>query len=142
MGALRERFWERPLADLTSEEWEARWALMDSGSSINGINAEKDLPSFPVEPSPAQINGEAYACANGGMLANKGQVVTQTLTAEKHARQITWQNVAIEMPILSTSSYNDDNYDVQYHARGKGGTIINNDNGERIQFIRHGRVFF
>ena len=23
MGALRERFWERPLADLTTEEWEA-----------------------------------------------------------------------------------------------------------------------
>ena len=23
MGALRERFWERPLADLTGEEWEA-----------------------------------------------------------------------------------------------------------------------
>ena len=23
MGALRDRFWERPLADLTTEEWEA-----------------------------------------------------------------------------------------------------------------------
>ena len=86
------------------------------------------------------MRGDSYKCADGCMLENKGEVTTEIFTVEGHSRTVTWQNVDIEMPIMSTASYNDDNYDVRYQTAG--GQIINLQTNERSKFIRHGDVFF
>ena len=90
----------------------AFWSLMDSGSSINGVDIPKVLPGATIGPSKAQNRGDSYACADGGTLKNEGQTTTDTRSAEGHAREITWQNVKVEFPILSTAGYTCDDYDV------------------------------
>ena len=57
------------------------------------------------------------------MLKNKCETTTKIFSAEGHSRMVTWQNVDIEMLILSTASYNDDDYDVLYQKDGGRSSI-------------------
>ena len=59
---------EIQLPDVTlesNEEWECLWALMDSGSSINGTDCDKSIPGANVAKSPSRARGDTYSCANG-----------------------------------------------------------------------------
>ena len=87
-----------------NDDYFAVWALMDSGASINAINAAKIIPNAAVQKSKQT----SYATANGGTLHNMGQVTTVCKHQEGHTRTYTWQNVNVDMPILSTASMNDD----------------------------------
>ena len=118
---------------------------MDSGSSINGINVEKYIPGATVVPSDAEHNNATYACANGSVLNNKGQTTTDVRfeKADGYQRQLTWQNVDIEMPIISTACLADDpehQSDVMYGR--DGGQIIEVQGDKRSNFIRNGSVYF
>ena len=123
----------------SSDEWEALWALVDTGSSINAADCPKVIPGAVVQPSPS--NKSTYATANGGQLKNRGQVTTQARTQEGHNRTIVWQNVEIDMPILSTSGLCPEDGDlVGYH--NKGGVIYNHKTRHIGKFVREGNVYF
>ena len=60
-----------------------------------------------------------------------------------HEREIVWQHVKIEMPILSTSALTDDPKhpsDILYQK--DGGQVIEVDTSNKSGFIRHGKVYF
>ena len=97
-----------PNLDLESDDdYFAVWALMDSGASINAINAEKIVPNAVVQKTKQR----SYSTANGGTISNMGQVTTVCRHEAGHQRTYAWQNVKVDMPILSTACMNDDTDD-------------------------------
>ena len=136
------------LPDVTLEsnqEWDCLWALMDSGSSIHGIDCEKFIPGATVEKSPSQLRGDTYSCANGGILENRGQARTPARLATHDGRQrnITWQNVKIEFPILGTKGLAaDPDHKSEIRYRENGGTVVELEDKHESAFVSHGDVYF
>ena len=127
----------------TNQDWIALWAILDSGSSINGIDVEKYIPKTKLRESSAQRKGQTYKAANGGILKNEGETDVQVKMQEGHIDNVTWQNVKLDMPILSTARVADNNggpaKKILYES--DGGNVIRAD-GSTNAFIRHGDVYF
>ena len=61
-------------------EYDAIWALADSGSSVHVVDIEQRLPSAVVDTPPANSNG--FKCANGTVVPHRGLAVVPFNTAE------------------------------------------------------------
>ena len=134
---------EIKLPDITLEhdsDWVALWSLVDSGSSICGINCDKFLPGAKITESKAQRNKQMYAAAHGGLMANKGETTIHAKTEQGNVKTITWQNVDLDMPILSTHYMTKDGQALLYgHEHG---LWLDPKKNTADNFISHGDVYF
>ena len=115
------------------------WAILDSGSSINGTEVERLVPNSKLRKSQAQRSGQTYTAANGGVMHNHGETDLITKTQEGQVDTYTFQNVKLDMPILSTARVADTGKKLLYDS--DGGLILRPD-GDTSKFIRHGDVYF
>ena len=103
------------------------------------------MPNAHIQKSPSQSSGETYACANGTTLQNLGQTSTDVRLSSPNgrSRNITWQNVKIEFPIISTSGLAEDpEHESEMRYRKDGGNVVELADQHHSKFVRHGDVYF
>ncbi len=74
---------------------------VDSGACENVIDAEEEVPNYPIAESRASNMGVKYASATGEEIANLGQVVLPMLTGEGTKRRMTMQAAEVSKPLAS-----------------------------------------
>ena len=130
---------ELPDLDLESnDEWEAVWALLDSGSSVHVVNMSKHLPGAKIRRAPRGARG--FQTADGKTIPDKGSAITPMRTVEGLERCVHWKNADVALPILSTNLIAQNNAELRY--REKDGTIHHLDTGDTTDFIAASGVYF
>ena len=71
--------------------------------------------------------------ANGGKLTNDGRVCVDAYTQEGHHEHIEFENVKLDLPILSTKKYAQGGKKILYEE--DGGIVYNPVNGNISTFI-------
>ena len=89
-----------------NSDYFAIWALVDSGSSVHAINADKILPNARKQAPPKGHKG--FRAANGQIIPHGGIVSAEVKFEEGNTTKLEWNNANVEMPILSTKKLNRD----------------------------------
>ena len=91
------------ISPCTREEqgWKKLSMAVDSGACENVIDAEEEVPNYPIAESRASKMGVKYASATGEEIANLGQVVLPMLTSEGTKRRMTMQAAEVSKPLAS-----------------------------------------
>ena len=121
-----------------NEEYEAIWALVDSGSSVHVVDADKIFPGAKVNAPEKGSTG--FKTANGGRVVDKGTVDIEVVTEEGAEKVTRWVNAEVAMPILSTKLLAKNNGEVR--CREEGGEIVNLVTGDTTSFISANGVYF
>ena len=129
------------LPDITldsNEEWEALWALVDAGSSVDVADMERDFPGAKVKEP--QAGEKDFAAANGSKVRNLGSATIRAKTVEGDDITSDWKNAKVAMPIISTNKRTQGGKAVLYHETG--GSLINPHNSIQSGFVESGGVYF
>ena len=113
------------------DDYFAIWALVDSGSSVHAIDADKYLPNAKKQKPPPGHKG--FKAANGEIIPHGGFVSTDVRFKEGNGRTLEWNNAKVEMPILSTKKLNKDGGRTVYDE--DEGWILNKLTGDSNHFI-------
>ena len=115
--------------------------LMDSGSSLNGINVAKEIPEYLPHcvESEASRRGDSAKCANGTGLKHEGKVKVH-VEAGGQEFDIDFCNIKTHMPILSVRRVVKNKNRVLFED--EGGHIEIKATGMRIPFFEHEGVYF
>lgn len=84
-------------------EWEAVWALLDSGSSVHVADAPKHLSGASVRPRPSYTR--SFQAADGTTIPHRGHTVTHMRMNEAENAtgwdgEIAWKHATVAMPTL------------------------------------------
>ena len=129
------------LPDLTldsNEEWEALWALVDSGSSVHVVDMATTFPSAKVKKPHPRAQG--FKVADGSHVPDRGSAELKARTQEGDNLTINWKNAPVAMPILSTNLLSKGGKAVWYHENG--GSIVNPQASTKSDFVESGGVYF
>ena len=116
----------------------AIWALVDSGSTVHAIDAEKLLPKAKRHPPPRGHSG--FKAANGGRIPHRGFVDTVVKLQEGDIRTIRWSDTKVELPILSTQQLARNGSKLEYDETE--GHVIDKQTGHRNRFIAAAGTYF
>ena len=109
---------------------------MDSGSSINAIDAEKLVPGAAVQKAKTA----SFTTANGGKIESNGQVTLPIAHAEGNTITRTFKNIKVDLPILATSAMTTSKGSVEYQEHG--GIATHGPTQNKNKFLRFGDVYF
>ena len=121
----------------TDSDWVAIRALVDSGSSVNVVNAKKIFPGAELTPPKKHVS---YNTASGAEVKNEGSIVTDCKTEEGHKRTVHWEHADVDLPILSTGKMTDGGNFLGYHDTG--GIIYHPPTREKSNMIKRGGVYW
>ena len=128
-----------PELDLdTDEDYEAVWALVDSGSSVHVVDAEKFFPGAKIVPPKPGSTG--FKTANSGTVPDLGSLDIPFVTGEGQHKVAHWINAKVAMPILSSNMLAANNGEVR--CRQEGGEVTNLKTGDQTAFISRAGVYF
>ena len=128
-----------PDLDLPSDaDYVAIWSLVDSGSSVNVVDATKLFPKSKVHPPPPGHKG--FTVANGVRIPHRGFVHTEIQTVEGEKYVVRWKNAAVSMPILSTHAMARNTKRLEYDE--DEGIIRDKLTGKTTKFYQAGSVYF
>ena len=122
----------------SNDEYEAIWALVDSGSSVHVIDVEAVLPGAKIRKPDADAPEFRTAC--GGTVKDLGAADVPFVSAEGNDHPIRWRNAKVAMPILSTQLLAKDNGELRYQV--ETGQIINVQTSKETHFIGSSGVYF
>lgn len=90
-----------PELDLPDDDaYDSIWAPVDSGSSVDVVDAPTTFPGATVDaPAPGATG---FKCANNEVVADKGSATVPFKTAEGLKHMCKWRNAKLAMPIIST----------------------------------------
>ena len=108
-------------------------------SHTQAIDAESDLPDFEVLPLKASQVGKDGESACGEIMRRKGRVKTKG-SVEGIPLDLTWDVMAVKVPIVSVRKLVRDSHNVffQHH----GGFIRNLITGAEIPFFEYQGVYY
>ena len=128
-----------PDVELSNDaEYEAVWALLDSGSSVHVVNASKVFPGAKINKPDRAAKG--FTVANGKHVPDLGTLTTPVQLPDGSKRQVMWKNAEVELPILSTHEIARNNKSLTYFE--DHGFIDDLKTGHRVEFIQAGGVYF
>ena len=81
--------------------WKKLSLAVDSGACENVIDAEEEVPNYPIMESRASKMGVTYASATGEEISNLGEVVLPMMTAEGTRRRMKLQAAEVSKPLAS-----------------------------------------
>ncbi len=112
-------------------------AVVDSGA-VHSVTPPGLFPG-PTVPSPWSVAGRGYRAANGGAIANIGQVAVKFCTAEGDRCAIPFQVAEVDQPLLSVAHLAAAGNRVELsHANGR---VVNLATGRSIALERRGGVY-
>ena len=114
--------------------------ILDSGAVAHVLNPE-DAPGYAVKESPGSKRGQMYTGADGGKIANMGEIDLQMLALNEHTKQeheirSTVQAAKVTKPLFSVGQICDRNIDVLF----KRGYAVTIDAKTGKEITRHPRV--
>ena len=115
------------------------WALVDSGAGAQSACKAKHYQGATLRKSAAQERGVTFKNSSGGDMPLNGEFAIPTTTDEGHRGEIVFQNLEVEMPIVSVPMLCHHS-DVDFKKRG--GTIRHRTTGEVSRFIKKSGVYF
>eukprot|EP00969_Alexandrium_andersonii_P259970 11495120-Alexandrium_andersonii.AAC.1 len=80
----------------------------------------KMLSQHTVTPGDASRKGTRYLAADGGRVANLGEVELGVITQEQHRCEIKFQVVAVKRPLLAVSALTKAGNEVFFLLLGRG----------------------
>ena len=109
-------------------------ALVDSGSTINAADIKKHFPQYAsrIVTSKDQMMGNSATTAGGHQLPNLGRCRVDA-TVEGHNFPVPFQNLKVDVPIISVKKYLRNGYD--FHFTEEGGYMRCRLNNRVFQFI-------
>lgn len=99
-----------------NDDYEAARTLVDSGSSVHVVDAEKVFPGAASIPPKKGASG--YKPANGGTVSNLGSAEMPCVTTEAQSKHDHWIHANVAMPILSTKLLTHSNGELRYRTEG------------------------
>ena len=127
------------IAGIKLEETESL-AIVDTGSFVHALNAEKDLPNHKIEwHSEEEANKYLAETACGGILKRLGTVHTQGLIGDT-AVDIVWNHMKVKCPILSVVRLCEEGNGLWIHD--EGGDIVNLKTGKRMKFHKLNGIYY
>ena len=115
--------------------------LVDSGSTLNAADIAKHFSAYVdlIIASRGQAMGESATTAGGHKLANEGRCrVNATVNGEDFP--VPFQNMKVDVPILSVRKYMKNGYD--FHFTEQGGYMKCRLNGKVFNFIEADGAFW
>ena len=115
--------------------------LVDSGSTLNAADIAKHFSAYVdlIVASRGQAMGESATTAGGHKLANEGRCrVNATVNGEDFP--VPFQNMKVDVPILSGRKYMKNGYD--FHFTEQGGYMKCRLNGKIFNFIEADGAFW
>ena len=102
--------------------------------------AKKVFPGLKVKPSKGSQQGMKYVAAGGHEIPNRGEVKVEGVTEQGAKLNLTYQDAAVDMPILSVGELADTDHKVDFEKHG--GEIIHKPTNTITPFIRRAGVYF
>ena len=127
-----------PSLDLASNsEYEAVWALVDSGAGKSCANRAKHFTHLRTKN---KISDARMATASGQELKSRGTFEVQARTSEGQVLCPKFEDTDVEMPILAVNDISHDDMEVTFrHDRGE---LISGHTGKRSKFVKRKGVHF
>lgn len=128
-----------PELDLADDsEYDAIWALVDSGSSVHVINVERIFPGATIDKPPHDAKG--FKCANGGVVPHRGSAIVPFKTVNGLQTVCKWNNAPVSMPVLSTDELSDNGKSLLYNT--EDGYVVHPSNKHTSRFLAANGVCF
>lgn len=117
-------------------------ALVDSGSTINAAWIAAHFPQYAklIIASKAQALGESATTAGGHELRNEGRCRVEA-SVEGDDFPIAFQNMRVDVPILSVRKYVKGGWDFKF-SEADGGSMTCRQNGKVFHFIEADGAFW
>ena len=134
---------EISLPDLDFEnnsDYEAVWALLDSGAGRSCAKKKKHFPLLQGPNSPSKVR---MSTANGQELPSRGTFKLDAITVEGNVIQPTFEDTDVDMPIIAVTDISENGTNgVETRFRTDGGEIIDLDTRKKSSFVRRRGVYF
>ena len=132
---------ELPDVDLEdNEEYEAVWALVDTGAGANVASLKNQFPGATMNEHDPSVPLIKLSTASAEILDGGGNFTIRASTGEGHDATTTFVDAPVDMPILSVAQICEDGHRVIFNK--KGGVIWNSETGEKTVFIKRRGVYF
>ena len=117
-----------------NSEYEAVWALLDSGAGKSCAKKNKHFAKLKVNNSPSKVK---MSTADGRELRSRGTFKLDAVTAEGNAIQPNFEDADVDMPILAVADISQNGVNgVETRFRTHGGEIIDLTTRKKSAFIR------
>ena len=127
-----------PSLDLESnEDYEAVWALVDSGAGKSCANKSKHIAHVrtPNRPSRARM-----ATANGQELKSRGTFTVHGFTSEGQKISPDFEDTDVEMPIVAVNDISKEDLEVTF--RQEQSELMDSSTGRKSKFVKKKGVYF
>ena len=127
-----------PSLDLASDsEYEAVWALVDSGAGKSCANKVKHFTHLKTKNKTSDAR---MATASGQELKSQGTFEVQARTSEGQIICPKFEDTDVEMPILAVNDISHDDMEVTF--KQDRGELVSGNTGKRSKFVKRKGVHF
>ena len=123
-----------------NSEYEAIWALVDSGAGRSCAKKDKHLAKLKIKNTPSKVK---MSTASGHKLHSRGTFKLNAFTAEGNAIQPNFEDADVDMPIIAVTDISQNGIDgTETRFRTHGGEMIDLTTRNKSSFIRRRGVYF
>ena len=133
---------ELNLPDLTlesDEEYEAVWALVDTGAGANVASLKKHFPGAVMDPYDPSQPKVTLSTASAELIEGGGNFTIPAVTNEGRHVSNTFVDADVDMPILSGAVLCEDDSNIVF---AKAGGVILHPDGKESAFCKRRGVYF
>ena len=129
---------ELPSLDLAcNSDYEAVWALVDSGAGKSVANKSKHFKHVATKNQPS---ASRMATANGTELKSRGTFKVQAQTVEGQKLSPTFEDADVDMPIIAVNDISHNDSEVIF--RQEDSELVDGETGRRSKFTKRKGVYF
>ena len=121
----------------SNKDYEAVWALIDSGAGRSCANKSKHFPSVKTPNQPSQAK---MATANGQELKSRGTFKVHAMTSEGQDVSPELDHADVEMPIVAVNDISHEDTEVVF--RQDNSELVDVETGRRSRFLKKRGVYF
>ena len=116
------------------DDYEAVWALVDTGAGANVASRKDHFPGAVMDEHDPSIPLIKLSTASAEILDGGAYCTVHALTTEGHSTATTFVDANVDMPILSVVKLCEDGSRVLFNK--KGGVVWNPETGEKTAFVK------
>ena len=127
-----------PSLDLEcNSDYEAVWALVDSGAGKSVANKSKHFKHVATKNQPSQSR---MATANGTELRSRGTFKVHAQTVEGQELCPNFEDADVDMPIIAVNDISHNDSEIIF--RQKDSELVDGETGRRSKFTKRKGVYF
>ena len=121
-------------------DYEAVWALVDSGAGRSCARKAKHFPGLRAKSEPSDVR---MSTANGQELRSRGKFTVQALTAEGNMLNPEFEDADVDMPIVAVTDISKNGSNgTEVRFRNNGGDVLDVTTQRKSAFVRRRGVYF